>query len=82
MADVEEKAPSEIEKREDEVELDVGKCAAEFAQYCQVDVKNEVSYPLMTQFVKYLKEIIMVSLKLCDKREFGSYHICIDLFLV
>lgn len=41
MADVEEKAPSEIEKREDEVELDVGKCAAEFAQYCQVDVKNE-----------------------------------------
>ena len=58
MADVEEKAPSEIEKREDEVELDVGKCAAEFAKYCQVDVKNEVSYPLMTQFVKYLKEII------------------------
>lgn len=41
MVDVEEKTPSEIEKREDEVELDVGKCAAEFAQYCQVDVKNE-----------------------------------------
>ena len=64
MADVEEKAPSEIEKREDEVVLDVGKCAAEFAQYCQVDVKNEVSYSLMTQFVKYLKEIISGLLKI------------------
>ncbi|XP_015773559.1 PREDICTED: breast carcinoma-amplified sequence 4-like [Acropora digitifera] len=28
-------------KPEEEIELDLAKCAAEFAQYCQVDVRNE-----------------------------------------
>lgn len=41
MADSEGQAFSETETKEDEVELDLEKCAAEFAQYCHVDVKNE-----------------------------------------
>lgn len=35
-------------KSEDEEELDLAKCAAEFAQYCQVDVRKEVWYPSTT----------------------------------
>lgn len=61
MADSEGQAFSETETKEDEVELDLEKCAAEFAQYCQVDVKNEVSYPLIPQFAKYLKEIVSLA---------------------
>ena len=42
MADGGEQALVENGKAEDEVELDLAKCAAEFAQYCQVDVRKEV----------------------------------------
>ena len=35
---------AENAKTEEEVELDLARCAAEFAAYCQVDVKNEVWY--------------------------------------
>ena len=45
MADGGEEVLVENNKTEEEVELDLGKCAAEFAQYCQVDVRNEVWYP-------------------------------------
>lgn len=43
----------ENNKTEEEVELDLGKCAAEFAQYCQVDVRNEVWYPSVIDSEKY-----------------------------
>ena len=42
MADGGEQALVENGKPEDEEELDLAKCAAEFAQYCQVDVRKEV----------------------------------------
>lgn len=42
MADGGEQVLAENSKSEDEGELDLAKCAAEFAQYCQVDVTNEV----------------------------------------
>lgn len=42
MADGGEQALVENGKSEDEEELDLAKCAAEFAQYCQVDVRKEV----------------------------------------
>ena len=42
MADGGEEVLIENNKTEEEIELDLGKCAAEFAQYCQVDVRNEV----------------------------------------
>lgn len=41
MADGGEQALVENGKSEDEEELDLAKCAAEFAQYCQVDVRKE-----------------------------------------
>ena len=37
-------------KNEEEVELDLAKCAKEFAQYCQVDVTNEVTYSSKVSF--------------------------------
>ena len=43
-------------KPEDEIELDLAKCAAEFAQYCQVDVRNEVWYPSGLKLEKNLKD--------------------------
>ena len=42
MAEGGEETLVENGKLEDEVELDLGKCAEEFAQYCQVDVRKEV----------------------------------------
>lgn len=42
MADGGEQVLVENSKSENEGELDLAKCAAEFAQYCQVDVTNEV----------------------------------------
>jgi len=42
MADGGEQALVENGKSEDEEELDLAKCAAEFSQYCQVDVRKEV----------------------------------------
>ena len=44
MADGGEEVVLENHKTEEEIELDLGKCTAEFAQYCQVDVRNEVWY--------------------------------------
>jgi len=41
MADGGEEGLLENHKTEELVELDLAKCAAEFAQYCQVDVRNE-----------------------------------------
>lgn len=43
-------------KNEEEVELDLAKCAKEFAQYCQVDVINEVTYPSKVSFWKYVHQ--------------------------
>ena len=37
-------------KNGEEVELDLAKCAKEFAQYCQVDVTNEVTYSSKVPF--------------------------------
>lgn len=42
MAEGGEETLVENGKLEDEVELDLAKCAEEFAQYCQVDVRKEV----------------------------------------
>lgn len=40
-------------KTEEEVELDLARCAAEFAAYCQVDVRNEVWCTSVIDWVKY-----------------------------
>lgn len=53
MADGGEQALVENGKSEDEEELDLAKCAAEFAQYCQVDVRKEVWQPSTTWLEKY-----------------------------
>ena len=52
MADGGEEGLLENHKTEELVELDLAKCAAEFAQYCQVDVRNEVWYPSVLNFDK------------------------------
>lgn len=53
MADGGEQALVENGKSEEEVELDLAKCASEFTQYCQVDVRKEVRRPSMAYFKKY-----------------------------
>lgn len=55
MADGGEEVLVENDKTEDEVELDLAKCASEFAKYCQVDVRNEVCYPSIVYFAKYFE---------------------------
>ena len=50
-------------KSEDQEELDLAKCAAEFSQYCQVDVRKEVWHPSMTVMGKYFgRKIDILSL--------------------
>ena len=53
MADGGEEVSVENHKNEEEVELDLAKCATEFAQYCQVDVRNEVKCPSEINFEQY-----------------------------
>ena len=53
MADGGEELVAENHKTEEEVELDLAKCAAQFAQYCQVDVRNEVWCPSVIEFEEY-----------------------------
>ena len=42
MAESEETLGENTIKIDEEIEVDLAKCVAEFAQYCQVDVRNEV----------------------------------------
>lgn len=61
MAEGLEQSLVENGKSEDEVELDLAKCAAEFAQYCQLDVRKEVIHPSLAYFMKYFDRKMDVS---------------------
>lgn len=56
MAESGETLPENTIKSEEEIELDLAKCAAEFAQYCQVDVRNEVWNPSGLKLKNNLKD--------------------------
>lgn len=47
--------------KEDERELDLAKCAAEFAHYCQVDVRKEVWHPSTNWLEKHFARKIDIS---------------------
>lgn len=68
-------------KSEDEEELDLAKCAAEFSQYCQVDVRKEVWHPSMTWIEKYFgRKIDILSLLVWGGRFMFYAHVFLRLF--
>ena len=57
MADGEEAAIENVNSEGNEEEVDLARCASEFAQYCQVDVRKEVKSPFLVHRWKYFENL-------------------------